>query len=92
MANRFTDSFAQNGNYISNFLANQGINLPNEYRNANPEQIAKYLLDSNSINVPQQYQNNPVQVFNYLMGTIPAGQQNFVMQKVNMLKGMFGMR
>ena len=85
MANRFTDSFQNTPNM---YASNGGFDLNqfNECRN-NPAQF----LANHGINVPAEYQNSPEQMAKYLLSNMNGNQQNAIMQKVNMLKGMFGM-
>lgn len=86
MANRFTDSFngqqyyqpQQNGNMFSKWSECQ----------SNPAQF----LANNNINVPEQYRSSPEMMAKYLLANSNGQQQNLVMQKVNMLKAMFGLR
>lgn len=80
MANSFFDSFNQQPQ--KNFS-----DLFNEFR-SNPNQF----LADKGINVPQEYSNSPEQTAKYLLSNMPQVQQNRVLQTVNMLKGMFGMR
>lgn len=75
MANHFQDSFnrPQQPNMFeafnafrqnpSEFLAKNGINVPQEYAN-NPEMMGKYLLS----NMPQMQQNKIFQTVNMLRG------------------------
>ena len=86
MPNRFTDSFSPYGNS----MPQQNGNLLSQWGEfqSNPSQF----LANKGINVPQEYQNNPEAMAKYLLGNMPGQQQNFIMQKVNMLKGMFGFR
>lgn len=78
MANKFTDSFNNsNQNLFSQFAAFR--QNPNEY------------LQQRGINVPPEYQNSPEQMAKYLLSNMPANQQNGILQKVNMIRGMFGM-
>ncbi len=86
MANRFTDSFAQNG-FQNRAAGGDMFSAFNECR-SKPAQF----LANRGINVPQEYQNSPEQMAKYLLTNMPAGQQNNIIQRVNMLKGMFGMR
>lgn len=79
MANSFFDAFNnQQPTVIDSF---------NEFR-MNPNQF----LANKGINVPQEYSNSPEQTAKYLLSNMTQLQQNKVMQTVNMLKGMFGIR
>lgn len=86
MANRFTDSFQSYPNMYGNGTADVDMNQFSACAN-NPIQF----LANHGISVPKEYQNSPEQTAKYLLSNMTGGQQNFVMQKVNMLKGLFGM-
>lgn len=84
MANRFMDSFNQQPSYQNN---------PDIFSQFNSFRQNPYdMLAQRGINIPEQYRGSYQQAAQYLMQNMPQTQQNGIFQRVNMLKGLFGMR
>ena len=49
-------------------------------------------LAQRGINVPQEYQNNPQAMAQYLLSQTPQAQQSGIFRTANMIKSMMGFR